>query len=149
MEYLERLTDLFQRGGSYAAVALLVLYSWYLQRGWRKCQDRAVTDRERLITVIAAQAETNRELNAALVSIRMTLDGRGQAIGDLSHQVEMLQTKMLHGIGNNSASLDGLARLIAGAPLGPGLVRQLPSRFSQDFDDGEGDSPADGGGGDS
>lgn len=106
------LADLIQRYGGWGLSAILMGAVVYLHRGWQGCQDIALRDRERLITALEAAKDASERFEGTLQSLRATLESRGQAVADLSHQVENVAIKVQHGIGNLSASMEGFVRML-------------------------------------
>lgn len=101
---------------------LLFLGSLWVIRGLlndiKDSHKTALNDRERMITVLQGVAESGRAVQVTLDGVRLTLETRGQAIGDLSHQLERSSQDTRHSLGNLAAAMDAIARWIQSARTG-------------------------------
>lgn len=65
---------------------------------------------ERLVKGLEAATDAAEGTKAALNELRALIDTSGKSVGDHSHQIAILVEKIIHGFGNTSAALDGVAR---------------------------------------
>lgn len=111
--------DLFNRGvlGTVCVLLLLTIgvLCLVIRALFNKLEERGKYQTDITAQVARALVEASQsaeESNKVYVTVRETLTSRGQAVDELSHQVELLNEKMQHGFGNVSQSLSSLANLL-------------------------------------
>lgn len=106
------IATLLKEYGWPGACALLCLVVAVLFSRLQGCHDAQIRLVERLVTALEAAKDASARLEDAQRSLTATLDTRGQTIGDLSRQVELIAEKMTHGFGNLGQSLESFVRLV-------------------------------------
>ncbi|KQP27492.1 hypothetical protein [Methylobacterium sp. Leaf100] len=71
---------------------------------------------ERFIIAIEASKNSADGVKGALQELRSLIDTSGKAVGDHSHQIAILVEKVIHGFGNTTAALEGIARRLERSP---------------------------------
>ncbi|KAB1069279.1 hypothetical protein [Methylobacterium planeticum] len=101
-------------GATCIVFILLFLGACWVARGLyndlKACNAVTLADREKLITAIEGARDETEAVKEALQGIRLVLEGRGHAIGELSHQVDKAATEARHSLGNIASALDAIAR---------------------------------------
>ena len=70
-------------------------------------------DRERLIKAIEGQTDTSDGLEKAMEAIKAVLESRGQAVSDLSHQMERTAQDARHSFANLGQAAAGIVTMLA------------------------------------
>jgi len=88
--------------------ALFVIRSLYNEGLASSARERGII--EKLITAVEGARDESAAVREAMRGIREILETRGQAIGDLSHQIDRTTTETRHTLGNMASILDSVSR---------------------------------------
>lgn len=106
------IAGLLKEYGWPGACALLCLVIVALYKTVQEAQAAQIRLVERLVTALEAAKDASTRLEQAQRSLEAALNTRGQTVGDVSQQVEILAEKMTHGFGNLGQSLESFVRLV-------------------------------------
>lgn len=107
MEMVGGLAPLLKEYGGWGLSAILMVAVIKL---WSDNKALSTTYLERLIVGLNEFKQAVESLKASIIELRAMIDARGAATSDLAHQAAILSEKVIHGFGNTTAALDGIAR---------------------------------------
>lgn len=104
--------NLLKDYGGWGLSAILMGVIVYLDRDRQACSRSQIILVERLITALESARDATSRFEAALNSLKDTLDARGQTVGDLSHRIDLVVEKIQHGLGNLGGSMQAIVNWI-------------------------------------
>ena len=125
-------TELLAKYGGWGLSSLLICALIYVERSRNEAVSQNLVNLKAMLEALAGFKETLKEFASAVAALRAMLEERRYSIGDVSRQLDAIDTRVRHGMGNISTGINALATFLPRM----GYVAQRPPLIAQDDDGG-------------